>query len=592
MADWGQPTIDSLKVDVLDVLKLRDIDSITLAEGPTNPPVGAKRWNYTTKTFQEWAGTAWTDLVISLAGGGTGTGSGQAFGTMAYQNSNNVAITGGTIVGLSNFGVVGNAYFNGLIYAGPSNAVQLTNSAGFIREEAIADGTIYARNAANEIITGAWTFNNIVKIGMPSPVLDFNETDGPVDAKFWRIVVDAGTFHLQGLNDALSSSLNYIHISRAGLSASSINLNTATNISGITTVNNAFRILNATNAGIIAGLTTGLQIVAGNIGSSISSKICFGDGSGWQLQFCSVDAGGDSQTKITFTDQGVIQTAGNIAMAPTGAAGTRLTIAAGSQSSAPIALTSGEPGVNGNWVTLGNNYSHSVRFNTAIGGSFIRLRDGGISLHTVSNTGVVRSGIDFRINEVATFGYQYYFYDINGAEYQGRIYGETPGAKLTITGNTWATFACADGAQGIQARNNQKLHVFNTNICPISDNGLYCGDPSFKWHTVWAFTGTIATSDMRMKKHHGIISRASEIIQSIEPAIYSFPAMKLDTGEDMPEFFFPGLTAQEVDSKIDKKLGTQIVNKTNPEAWGMNYSYLIPILWAAVRELLEERDSQ
>jgi len=92
MASWlaTSPDNDSPYSDVLTLLKARDVDAYTMAEAPTSPPVGAKRWNTTTKRFQEWTGAVWSDLDVTT---------GLALGTMASQNSNAVAITGGTIGG-------------------------------------------------------------------------------------------------------------------------------------------------------------------------------------------------------------------------------------------------------------------------------------------------------------------------------------------------------------------------------------------------------------------------------------------------------------------------------------------------------------
>jgi len=107
MADWNNPTVTSLYTDVLTILKARDVDAITLAESPTNPPTGAIRWNRTLDKFQEWSGVAWVDQVLSIAGGGTGaaTDSGArtalGLGTMAVQNASAVAITGGTLSGIT-----------------------------------------------------------------------------------------------------------------------------------------------------------------------------------------------------------------------------------------------------------------------------------------------------------------------------------------------------------------------------------------------------------------------------------------------------------------------------------------------------------
>lgn len=85
MADWNGPVAADDTDDVLDNLKLRDVDALTLClADPTNKPTGAIRWNRGTLLFQEWDGAAWQNLGTTL-------------GTMSAQNSNNVTITGGTI---------------------------------------------------------------------------------------------------------------------------------------------------------------------------------------------------------------------------------------------------------------------------------------------------------------------------------------------------------------------------------------------------------------------------------------------------------------------------------------------------------------
>lgn len=90
-ADWSDPTLASLYTDVLAILKDRDVDATTMYVGgsATNVPTGAIKFNRGTNLFQEWDGATWNN--ISLGG----------FGTMAAQNSNAVAITGGTITGVT-----------------------------------------------------------------------------------------------------------------------------------------------------------------------------------------------------------------------------------------------------------------------------------------------------------------------------------------------------------------------------------------------------------------------------------------------------------------------------------------------------------
>jgi hypothetical protein len=108
MADWNLPTLPDTYANFLDRLNARDVDSGTLVVGTiTNPPVGMMRYERIGNKFQEWNGSAWVDKIISTAGGGTGGTSLPVYGTMASQNANNVAITGGNINSLSSLSVNG-----------------------------------------------------------------------------------------------------------------------------------------------------------------------------------------------------------------------------------------------------------------------------------------------------------------------------------------------------------------------------------------------------------------------------------------------------------------------------------------------------
>ena len=98
MADWSTPTLSTLYTTFLTNIKDRDVNAATLfSDGlaaATNVPTGAIRFNRATKLFEEWSGAAWVTKQIDYAGL-LGPGS------MAAQNAHAVAITGGSIQGIS-----------------------------------------------------------------------------------------------------------------------------------------------------------------------------------------------------------------------------------------------------------------------------------------------------------------------------------------------------------------------------------------------------------------------------------------------------------------------------------------------------------
>lgn len=74
MVDWNYPQLTSTYTDVLDELKARDTIAARMFrdETPAGLAVGSMRWNPAATRLQEWDGSAWVDVVLSLGGGGTG----------------------------------------------------------------------------------------------------------------------------------------------------------------------------------------------------------------------------------------------------------------------------------------------------------------------------------------------------------------------------------------------------------------------------------------------------------------------------------------------------------------------------------------
>jgi hypothetical protein len=84
-------------------------------------PTGFIQFVVASNKFQRWSGSAWVDIVLSVAGGGTALTS---VGDMISQNANAIAITGGTIAGLTSLSLSGSITFaaDGTYSIGTSSA--------------------------------------------------------------------------------------------------------------------------------------------------------------------------------------------------------------------------------------------------------------------------------------------------------------------------------------------------------------------------------------------------------------------------------------------------------------------------------------
>lgn len=106
MANWNDPLLTTAYATFLSNMKDRDVDAAKMDfSAATNIPTGTIQYVVASNKFQRWSGAAWVDLVLAVAGGGTGGTT--SLGTMAFQSSAAVAITGGTIAGITSLTVAG-----------------------------------------------------------------------------------------------------------------------------------------------------------------------------------------------------------------------------------------------------------------------------------------------------------------------------------------------------------------------------------------------------------------------------------------------------------------------------------------------------
>lgn len=199
MADWSKPTIISNYVTFVDEVKNRDIDAITLQLNVlTNPPVGSiKLVRGATVKFQEWDGTQFVDKILGIAGGGTGSStpagaaSALGLGTMAFQNANAIAVTGGSI---ANMNSSGQFTHTGMIYS-TGTTQSAVFAAGVSGQYAVTIvGGPTAGGHGIFLTAGADRMDvplNIVNRAQNRAGLVIN---GAMEAQFsWRLIIPVGT---------------------------------------------------------------------------------------------------------------------------------------------------------------------------------------------------------------------------------------------------------------------------------------------------------------------------------------------------------------------------------------------------------------
>lgn len=134
MANWANPTITTQYDVFVNEAKDRDVDSATMfMNAPTAPPVGSIQFARSggQYTLRESDGATFNLRYLAVAGGGTGTGdpvvarANLGIGSMGVQNSNAIAISGGSIANLNALGLSCSIIFNaGAAYDLGTNAAR------------------------------------------------------------------------------------------------------------------------------------------------------------------------------------------------------------------------------------------------------------------------------------------------------------------------------------------------------------------------------------------------------------------------------------------------------------------------------------
>lgn len=179
------------------------------------------------------------------------------------------------------------------------------------------------------------------------------------------------------------------------------------------------------------------------------------------------------------------------------------------------------------------------------------------------------------------------------------------GAHNPTTDNT-STLALQINALSVAA---------SRNTIPATDNTYSLGTGSLRWSVVYASTGTINTSDARLKDVEGPVPLGLAFVRELEPVAYRWkvgghdvtaelappPHNRPDVGPVAVDVAVPkpggrthyGLIAQQVRSALDARgvdfAGWTLADKTDPDSeQGLRYDQFVPILIRAVQELSAE----
>jgi hypothetical protein len=153
-------------------------------------------------------------------------------------------------------------------------------------------------------------------------------------------------------------------------------------------------------------------------------------------------------------------------------------------------------------------------------------------------------------------------------------------------------------------------------MVPATDNAYSLGSSTYRWSVVYSNTGTISTSDERLKDVEGEVPLGLAFVRDLEPVAYRWkvgghdiekrqedaPADRPDVGQVAVDVAVPrpgtrihyGLLAQQVKATLDAHgvadfAGWTLANKADPDSeQGLRYDQFVPILIRAVQELAAE----
>lgn len=621
MADWSLPQLSDLKVDVLSMLKGREVDAYTLAENAINPPIGAIRWNRTLNMFQSFDGTTWHDLIIAVVGGGTGGSNidevldSLNLGTMSTQNSNAVNITGGSITGVSPLSTTGNLTVAGVITAG-SGPTTITDSSGHINQSAIAGLANIAHINENETISGAWGFLQPVNFAQNIRIapdatsaglsrISFSDAANstlPAYIQAYEPGVSASNFiignNYYGINGGSSGRRNtalggsYIRLSQGIIEL--IGIDTAgtqytylsTQPSYVTAMQPNFQVGNSATTATLQLLSNNLSYVqfmtggaaTGTFGHSGGATYYDSNTHNWRSSNGSVAYGGIDTTGKLFayglqTNNNYIYDAGANPVIYISNATTNFTSEAFNFNS-----SGGATGL----FQITPTRVYATRYLQVLGGVSAdagNATNAAFRFITTSN-----SGIYYVEGTCVAFGTQF---DIAAQRAMMRCHVNV-GGKIDFVVGPYFPMQINPTTIYLGTSGFHTDTVHYGNMWPASNSTYQSGTSSIAWGWVHS-VNFVQTSDIRRKDIHGLVPDSLDLLDEIDPLIASFKeGFRPRRRENVEaEFYkFPTFSAQQIAEKLDAKYGTRVVeHDEESDSWGIDYGKLVPVLWQMLREL-------
>ncbi len=204
-----------------------------------------------------------------------------------------------------------------------------------------------------------------------------------------------------------------------------------------------------------------------------------------------------------------------------------------------------------------------------------------------------------------------------GAGHQLKLNKATPGDTASLLyqtnwsgraemglagGDDWQLKTSPDGANwhmALTAHAATGAIAVGTSLIPATDNAIALGGAGARWSTIWSATGTIQTSDLRLKTDVAPSDLGLEFILALNPVRYRWLSGGAPDGEALPgQRTHYGLLAQEVEALLaDMGIadfgGHVLADPADPGSeQGLRYDAFIAPLIAAIQQLCRRLDTE